>query len=99
MIKINNLQDVLKRLTYDCITTESEKFEGVGFILKDGQFAILTASNGCFTASAKVAKELFLEAIEIIDMYGDNRNIMVNQLQKDQGHSKQCVRSRQKKAG
>jgi hypothetical protein len=99
MIKINNLDDKLLRLGDKCITIESEVAEGTGFLMKDGQFAMLTTSNGYFTANAEVAKELFLEAIDVIDTYADNRNIMVNQLQKDQGHSKQCVRSRQKKAG
>ena len=94
MVKINNIQDKLTRLADKCITVESEVAEGTGFLMKDGQFAMLTTSNGYFTANAEVAKELFLEAIDVIDTYADNRNIMVNPLKKDQGHSQKCIKAR-----
>lgn len=79
-----NIQDVLKKYTYDHITTESEVFTGVGYIAKKGEMAILTSKNGGLALSMKSIPDLCKELMEFYETYGDNRRVMKNQLYEEQ---------------
>lgn len=79
-----NLQDQLKKLTFDYITTESEIFSGVGYVAKQGEMAILAGNNGSLALSMKNIPELCDELMGLYEVYGDNDRIMKNQLYEEQ---------------
>ena len=76
-----NMQEKLKKLTYDYITTESEVFTGVGYVAKNGEMAILAGPNGSLALSMKNIPEFCKELMDFYEVYADNNRIVRNQLE------------------